>query len=336
MATKRQRPQPKKNKNNSRTIADDTKIAPQAAPPAKAGETSKSPSVRKKKLAAIGLAGAQVAIAGQAGLGLAQEAIHGVREVITSPSGQLPDLSGGGYFFSKDWEGYAASITASQISAERMAELVVEIALQETARGLPDAAAKRRLVQWVLAGNMTPAEAATILAGGPRPDCPQLEALKYEIIRSTTFTVSMSPPATSDVLTSDDHSSVKGSGNYKYWYHRSSPGSMLIVHGILALVNEVTPGMELRYTKNYIGLVRNRVMYNFVTLEPSRDDVSVYFRIPLSAQVIAIINDSGIQGSEYIKRSGRFRIRLSYRDLKFHRDLLLDLIRGASKTPYPP
>jgi hypothetical protein len=49
----------------------------------------------------------------------------------------------------------------------------------------------------------------------------------------------------------------------------------------------------------------------------------------------ALIDDSGVDSLEYDKRYGQYRLRLTTKDLTAHRELLLELVRRASKTPPP-
>lgn len=120
-----------------------------------------------------------------------------------------------------------------------------------------------------------------------------------------------------------------------YWINRSSVTSVAVADGILDLVNQVTPGLDLKYNKHYIGLARDGVADNFVSVRPRREYVITTFRIPRGEEVTALIDDSGVESLEYDKRWGQYRLRLTGHDLTGQRDLLLELIRRASGTPAP-
>ena len=102
---------------------------------------------------------------------------------------------------------------------------------------------------------------------------------------------------------------------------------------MLELVNAVSPGTTLKYNKHYVGLSRAGVVDNYVVLRPRREHLIAEFRIPRSDEVTALIEDSGIDSLEYFKRYGQYRMRLTSKDLNVHRELLLDLVRRASRTP---
>jgi hypothetical protein len=120
-----------------------------------------------------------------------------------------------------------------------------------------------------------------------------------------------------------------------YWIDRGSQASVAVADGMLQLINDVTPGMSLKYNKHYIGLAREGVPDNFIQFRARREHLIAEFRIPRSEEVTALLTDSGIDLLEYATRWGRYRMRLTGSDLTTRHDLLLDLIRRASGTPAP-
>lgn len=120
-----------------------------------------------------------------------------------------------------------------------------------------------------------------------------------------------------------------------YWISNGSAAFVEVADQILGLINEVTPGMTLKYNKRYIRVARDGIVDNFVQFRPRRDSTIVAFRIPRSDEASALVDDSGVDSLEYDKRRGRYRLRLGTGDVAAHRDLLLELVRRASKTPPP-
>lgn len=118
-----------------------------------------------------------------------------------------------------------------------------------------------------------------------------------------------------------------------FWLSRSSPQSMAVVDDVNRLVNEITAGLSLKYNKYYIGLARDGIANNFLVFRPRREHAIVEFRIPRSDEVTALIDDSGADSLDYDTRYGQYRLRLTASDLTTQRELLLELIRRASKTP---
>ena len=56
-----------------------------------------------------------------------------------------------------------------------------------------------------------------------------------------------------------------------YWITRGSASSVGLTDELLALVNEIAPGMALKYNKYYIGLARDGVADNFITFRARRE-----------------------------------------------------------------
>jgi len=104
---------------------------------------------------------------------------------------------------------------------------------------------------------------------------------------------------------------------------------------VLGVVNDVVPGMSLKYNKHYVGLVRDGVADNFVQLRPRKESLLVEFRIPRSDETTALIDDSGIESVGYQTRWGRYRVRLRPDDFEAAMGLLAELVRRASGMPAP-
>jgi hypothetical protein len=120
---------------------------------------------RKRKIAALvtpavisGFAGASPQVA----LDAVQQAVH---DVIAQTASYKPPASGGEYFFGEEWTSSISSSNSRQ-AAEAMAQKVVDIALRRAGWRDCDAGTKRRYVQWILAGNMSSAQAGQVLGQG--------------------------------------------------------------------------------------------------------------------------------------------------------------------------
>lgn len=120
-----------------------------------------------------------------------------------------------------------------------------------------------------------------------------------------------------------------------YWIARGSTASVAVADQMLALVNEVTPGVALKYNKHYIGLAREGVADNFLTFRARKENLIAEFRIARADEVSALVDDSPLDSLPYDKRWGRYRVRLTANDVDEHRGLLLELIRRSHGSLEP-
>lgn len=117
------------------------------------------------------------------------------------------------------------------------------------------------------------------------------------------------------------------------FWTKSVQSSVELADRVLNLVNEITPGMDLKYNKHYVGLARGGIADNFMSFRPRKEYLVTEFRIPRSDEVGARIEESGMDTLPYDNQWGNYRIRLTGTDISAEHDLLLDLIRLASGTP---
>ena len=118
-----------------------------------------------------------------------------------------------------------------------------------------------------------------------------------------------------------------------YWISRGSEASVAVADRVPGLVNEIAPGMVLKYGRHCTGLARDGIVGNFVEFRPRREHAIVQFRIPRGDEAGALINDSGADDLACGKRWGCYRLRMTAEDTGVHPGLLLDLIRRAGRTP---
>lgn len=132
----------------------------------------------------------------------------------------------------------------------------------------------------------------------------------------------------------DDEPGVTTDRNY--WLHRGTPLTVALADSLLELVNEVSPGMALKYNKAYVGLANTSGLPdNYVIFHPRKEFVITSFRIPRSEETSALLEDFGLDVLPYQNRSGRYRVRLTTGDVGKHRDVLLELIRRANGSAAP-
>lgn len=114
-----------------------------------------------------------------------------------------------------------------------------------------------------------------------------------------------------------------------YWEKRGSKTTLEITDSVLTLLQELDPGLTLKYNKFYIGLAKDGQPNNFVVLRPKKDWVRLEARLEQSEEIQARLDEAGIDVMEYDARWGRYRIRLGKGDVKKHETVLRELIKAA-------
>lgn len=115
-----------------------------------------------------------------------------------------------------------------------------------------------------------------------------------------------------------------------HWEKRSTPEIMKLVDRFHSMVEQHDSGVELKYNKHYIGLVKNGVATNYVSMIPQRKKMNVSFRIPRSDEVTDMIDESGIGTLPYDKWFRHYRVTIFHAtDIDNHSHLLNDLINIA-------
>ena len=117
--------------------------------------------------------------------------------------------------------------------------------------------------------------------------------------------------------------------NRDYWEKRSAPATMKLVDRIHSMVQQQDSGVELKYNKFYIGLAKNGVANNYVSMVPQKKKANVRFRISRSAEVTDMIDESGIGTLPY-DGFGNYRVIIpNATAIDNHNHLLIELIRIA-------
>lgn len=114
-----------------------------------------------------------------------------------------------------------------------------------------------------------------------------------------------------------------------YWESRASRATVSLVDDLVEIVRKFDPKLELTYKKNYIGLGRDSVAFNFVLFKPKRSTVTLEIKLPQTTDVDAKIEEAELDALEYNSHFGRFRLRLSTSDLRDKAEALRDLMFAA-------
>lgn len=118
-----------------------------------------------------------------------------------------------------------------------------------------------------------------------------------------------------------------------YWLSMASAETLAITDSLLKVVQDVDPGVALKYNKHYIGLAHEGVANNYVVFRPrKRKHVVVEFRIDRSDELDQRLEDAGFDMLAYSTRYGQYRVQISQDDLDGRGDFLRELVQAARTT----
>jgi hypothetical protein len=118
---------------------------------------------------------------------------------------------------------------------------------------------------------------------------------------------------------------VKEVADRNYWEKRGIEKTVKLADDLLEIVNEVTPGHELKYNKFYIGLAKDGQPDNFAIFRPRKTNLNMEIRLEQSIETDKLIEDAGLDLMDYDNKWGRYRIRISKQDLIKNKELVKSL-----------
>ena len=112
-----------------------------------------------------------------------------------------------------------------------------------------------------------------------------------------------------------------------YWDKRSTKEIMKLVDRFHSILEPKNRGVELKYNKHYIGLVKNGTVNNYVSLVPQKKKLIVRFRISRSEEVTDMIDIAGIGTHAYDKVFNNYQLVIpKMTAIDEHTELLTGLI----------
>lgn len=117
-----------------------------------------------------------------------------------------------------------------------------------------------------------------------------------------------------------------------YWINQGSEATVGMANEMLGLISRVQQGLELKYTKFYIGLSDDGTANNFVIFRPRKKHLNVEIRLPFSKEIQDKIDNAGIDDIGYQKRWGNYRLRLEKGDIAKHEGILAELVALAQQN----
>ncbi len=132
----------------------------------------------------------------------------------------------------------------------------------------------------------------------------------------------------------DEDEAVNETTDRKYWEIRGSKESVNLADKVLAIIKEINPGFEIKYNKHYIGLFKDNQASNFTVFNAKKNHLRMEIRMERSEDTEKVLDDSGLDVMEYNSRNGRYRIRLTEKEIAEKHDLIKSLLVKSYKENY--
>jgi len=116
-----------------------------------------------------------------------------------------------------------------------------------------------------------------------------------------------------------------------YWESRSTKDVMTIVDDVVPVIQEIDPTIAVKYNKQYIGLTRNGIAFNFAIMRAKKKYIRLEFKLEQSEDIDKLIDDNGLDVLEYSLRSSRYKIKLNKSDVNNKKEILKDLLEKSYK-----
>lgn len=127
----------------------------------------------------------------------------------------------------------------------------------------------------------------------------------------------------------DDEESADATDRAYWETTRGTPQTVALADGLLSLIRQFAPGLELKYNKFYIGLAKGGQPSNFVIFRARKNYLRLEPRLRQSDEVQAMLTEAGLELMDYDARWRRYRIRLGKGDVEQHNELLTKLMQMA-------
>ena len=155
----------------------------------------------------------------------------------------------------------------------------------------------------------------------------QMQALKFGDHVSLVFTTVMDE--LSRGLVDEDEDAESAPTDRAYWERRATKATVSLADDLLGIIGTFAPNLRLKYNKFYIGLEKDGQPYNFVTLRPKKNQLTLELKLPQSLDLDTKIDTAGLDTLEYNKRWGAYRLRLKKEDIVKKGEILKELVRTA-------
>jgi hypothetical protein len=139
-----------------------------------------------------------------------------------------------------------------------------------------------------------------------------------------------------DLGMDDTEDTIEPPADRPYWAKKASEEMVTIVDDCKRILKTISPDLDLKYNRYYIGITENGPTNNFVTFRPKKAFVRVGAKFGRSQlDQLAIwgnrLTEAGLVVLPGGKKDGWLNFRLTKQDLEQHRDLVAELFTTSYK-----
>lgn len=118
-----------------------------------------------------------------------------------------------------------------------------------------------------------------------------------------------------------------------YWERKATKESLRLAEKIMTSLDDYTAEYSLKFNKHYIGLAKNNIANNFISMVPRKSVVLLHIKLEKTDETDAILDESDLDVLAYDKQWGQYRLRLKDNDLNSSLGVIKDLV-GRAKDAY--
>ena len=117
-----------------------------------------------------------------------------------------------------------------------------------------------------------------------------------------------------------------------YWEtKRGTKATVALADRLLEIIHTFEPDLELKYNKFYIGLAKNGSAHNFAVIRPTKSFLRLEMRLEQSDKIQKMLDEGGLDVMDYDTRWGKYRIRITKKDLDKNKEMLQELLKMAAE-----
>ena len=154
----------------------------------------------------------------------------------------------------------------------------------------------------------------------------QMSAIKVGENVSLVFTVVLNQRT---LPVDEEDEVVAVTTDRSYWENRAKVETVSMVDRLLQSINNLDSGLQLNYTKYYIGLTKSGINNRTILFRPQKSVLRIDIKMEQSPEITNRIEEAELDLIDYRARSGRYRVRLRADEIEDKIEILEYLFKLA-------